>query len=80
MAAAPAATMADAAPDLRFAFAVAAFADVLRGGTDAKAWSLDAIRELAQGALGEASDRHELVGLVDKARKLRGAGVSQVAR
>jgi len=80
MAAPPAASMADAAPDLRFAFAVAAFADVLRGGTDAKAWSLDAIRELAQGALGEASDRRELVGLVDKARKLRGAGVTQVAR
>jgi len=37
MAAAPAATMADAAPDLRFAFAVAAFADVLRGGTETPA-------------------------------------------
>ena len=38
MQAAPAPSFAAASPDLRFAFAVAAFADVLRGGAD---WSLD---------------------------------------
>ena len=80
MAAPPAASMADASPDLRFAFAVAAFADVLRGGTDAQAWSLDQIRSLAADAIGDARDRRELLGLVDAARKLRAGKVTTVAR
>ncbi len=64
----PAPTMADASQDLRFAFAVAAFADVMRGGAD---WSLADIRALAQGAAGEDKDRIELLSLIDRARSLR---------
>jgi Ca-activated chloride channel family protein len=80
MAAPPAASMAEAAPDLRFAFAVAAFADVLRGGTDAQGWSLEQIRALAADAIGDTSDRRELLGLIDAARKLRGDKITAVAR
>jgi Ca-activated chloride channel family protein len=68
MAAPPAHELASASPDLRFAFAVAAFADVMRGGAT---WSLDEIRELAATATTD-NDRHELLGLIDRARSLRG--------
>ncbi|HEY4058926.1 MAG TPA: von Willebrand factor type A domain-containing protein, partial [Kofleriaceae bacterium] len=62
----------DSAPsDLRFAFAVAAFADVMRGGKDASQWQLSAIRTLAAGAAGNDDDRHQLVALVDKAIAVR---------
>jgi Ca-activated chloride channel family protein len=64
----PLPAFAAAQPDLRFAFAVAAFADVMRGGEQ---WSLDDIRELADGAASD-KDRKELVGLIDRARTLRG--------
>jgi Ca-activated chloride channel family protein len=61
-----------AAPsDLRFAFAVAAFADVLRNGQDAEHWSLSQIRDLANAAAGNDADRKELVGLIDRAIRLR---------
>jgi von Willebrand factor len=43
MAAPPAASFEAAATDLQFAFAVSAFADLLRGQDDAKRWSLEAI-------------------------------------
>jgi len=79
MAAPPAATFAAAAPDLRFAFAVSAFADVLRGQDDATHWSLDAIEQVARATTGDDADRRELVSLIDKARLLRGAP-AQVAR
>jgi Ca-activated chloride channel family protein len=59
-----------ASQDLRFAFAVAAFADVMRGGAD---WPLDQIRGIAQGAAGEDKDRIELLSLIDKARALEPA-------
>jgi Ca-activated chloride channel family protein len=72
MAAAPAATFASAAPDLRFAFAVAAFADVLRGQDDARAWTLAAIADVARATAGDDADRQELVALVGKAAALRG--------
>ena len=69
---APPATDLDAAsPDLRFAFAVAAFADVMRGNEDAKRWSLDEIRQLAQSGASD-KDRRELIVLIDRARQLRG--------
>ncbi|HEU0036755.1 MAG TPA: VWA domain-containing protein [Kofleriaceae bacterium] len=58
---------ADASEDLRFAFAVAAFADVLRGGTDAKTWSLSKIHELARAAAGNDPERQAFVQLVAKA-------------
>ena len=66
---APAFRMAPA--ELRFAFAVAAFADVMRGGADAKAWDLAAIREIAAEAAGTHADRKELVSLIDRAIALR---------
>ncbi len=63
----------DGAPvDLRFAFAVAAFADVLRGADEAKGWSLDKISSVASDAAGDSGERAELIGLVEKARALRG--------
>jgi len=76
MAAPPAQSLAAAPADLRFAFAVAAFADLLRGGTDG---SLDEIRELARSAAGDDKDRAELIALIDRARQLR-APSAQVAR
>jgi Ca-activated chloride channel family protein len=66
-----AAGFASAPSDLRFAFAVAAFADVLRNGQDAEHWSLPQIRDLAKAAAGDDTDRKELVGLIDRAIKLR---------
>jgi Ca-activated chloride channel family protein len=72
MAAPPAASFDAASPDLRFAFAVSAFADVLRGQADAQRWSLDAIEAVARATAGDDADRHELVALIGKARQLRG--------
>jgi hypothetical protein len=69
MSAPPAASLASAGNELRFAFAVAAFADVLRGGAE---WSLDDIRAHAAAAAGTDKDRNELLALIDKARALRG--------
>jgi len=60
----PAAPIDTATPDLRFAFAVAAFADVLRDNPDAKDWSLSTIEELARSAATD-KDRVELVSLIE---------------
>jgi Ca-activated chloride channel family protein len=76
MTAPPAESLAAASPDLRFAFAVAAFADTLRGGHEG---SLEEIRELALSATGDDKDRSELVDLIGHAIKLRG-NVAQVAQ
>lgn len=73
MAAPPAATFDGASPDLRFAFAVAAFADIVRGNADAKQWSLGEVRELAAASAGDSAERADLVDMIDKARRLRGA-------
>ncbi len=72
MTSAPAGSFAAATADLRFAFAVAAFADVLRGGDEAKGWSLEQIAKVAREAQGTDPDRAELVSLVERARSLRG--------
>jgi Ca-activated chloride channel family protein len=72
----PAASFASASADFRFAFAVAAFADSLRGGEDAEHWSLVQIRDAAKGAAGDREDRAELVKLVEKAIALRGRNAS----
>ena len=72
MAGAPAATFDTASTDLRFAYAVAAFADVLRGAEDAQTWSLDVIAKAARDTTNQDPDRLELVGLVEKAAKLKG--------
>ena len=58
---------AQASPDLKFAFAVAAFADVMRGGAP---WSLEDIRKIANDNATN-NDRKELVGLIDRAMGLR---------
>lgn len=68
----PAASFANAETDLRFAFAVAAFADVLRHGQDAEHWSLAQIRDLARNAAGDDADRKELVALIERAMTLQG--------
>jgi len=68
----PAASFANSSVDFRFAFAVAAFADVLRGGQDAEHWSLAAIRDMAKSAAGDDKDRQEFVGLIEQAMRLRG--------
>jgi len=65
------ASFANAPVDFRFAFAVAAFADVLRHGQDAEHWSLAQIRDLARAAAGDDDDRKELVGLIEKALTLK---------
>ncbi len=69
---AAASQFASAPEDLRFAFAVAAFADVLRGSEDAEHWSLAEIRSIAAGAASGDADRNELVALIDKAIALGG--------
>jgi Ca-activated chloride channel family protein len=68
----PAPAFANASADFRFAFAVAAFADILRGGADAEHWSLASVRDMANAAAGSDKDRLELVGLIDKAIQLEG--------
>jgi Ca-activated chloride channel homolog len=73
----PAASFASAPADFRFAFAVAAFADHLRGGEDAEHWSLVQIRDVAKAAAGDREDRHELVTLIDKAIALTGRRASR---
>jgi Ca-activated chloride channel family protein len=79
--AAVAPTFAAASDDLRFATAVAAFADVLRGSEDAEHWSLGEIRRIAAAAAGDDRDRRELVALVDRAIALSGAkGTAAIAR
>jgi Ca-activated chloride channel family protein len=72
MTSAPAPSFDSASADLRFAFAVAAFADVLRGADEAKGWSLDRIAQVARDAQGNDPDRAELISLIEKARSLRG--------
>jgi Ca-activated chloride channel family protein len=68
----PAASFENSGADFRFAFAVAAFADILRGGQDAEHWGLPQIRALAASAAGDDKDRQELVGLNDRAIQIDG--------
>ena len=63
--------------DFRFAYSVAAFADVLRGGQDAEHWNLAQIRDIAKQSAGDDPDRKELVGLIDKALALKGRTASR---
>jgi len=72
MAGGPAVSFANASADFRFAFATAAFADVLRGGQDADHWSLAQIRDLAKSSAGESKDRREMVSLIEKTMTLTG--------
>ena len=68
----PAESFANSSVDFRFAFATAAFADVLRGGQDAEHWNLADIRDMAKGAAGDSEERRELVSLIEKAMTLKG--------
>ncbi len=65
-------SFASAPTDLRFAFAVAGFADVLRGAEDAEHWDLAQLQTIASQAAGTDADRKELVSLIQRARDLRG--------
>jgi Ca-activated chloride channel family protein len=69
-----ASSFASAPDDLRFAFAVAAFADVLRGAEDAEHWDLAQLQTIAAQAAGSDADRKELVSLIQRARDLRSGG------
>jgi Ca-activated chloride channel homolog len=63
---------AQPSPSLRFASAVAAYADLLRGGTHVESWSWNEVAAAARGAGGE--DRHglrkEFVELVEQGRRV----------
>lgn len=80
MASGPAASFATAPADLRFATAVAGFADVLRGAEDAQRWSLAQIADVARATAGGDAERQELVRLIEAARRLRGEPAALVAR
>ncbi|WP_342317294.1 VWA domain-containing protein [Lysobacter sp. FW306-1B-D06B] len=58
-------------PSLRFASAVAGFADALRGGERMDGWSWDAMITTALGARGDdpRGERSELIQLMDAARQ-----------
>jgi len=71
MTGAPAPTFAAAPDDLRFAIAVASFADVLRGAEDAGRWSLTDIAAVGRAAAHGDKDRLELVDLNERASRLR---------
>jgi Ca-activated chloride channel homolog len=73
----PAASFANSSADFRFAFAVAAFADLLRGGEDAEHWNLGEIRKVAANAAGEDADRKELITLIDKAIAIKGRSAAR---
>ncbi|MCU0937308.1 MAG: von Willebrand factor type A domain-containing protein, partial [Gammaproteobacteria bacterium] len=74
--------LARASDDLRFAAAVAAFGQQLRGGTYLEGFGYDAIAKLAQGARGEDPEGHraEFLKLVRLAASLGPAAASGAAR
>jgi Ca-activated chloride channel family protein len=72
MTGAPAASFDAASADFKFAFAVASFADMLRGAEDAQDWSLGHAIKVARDNAGADKDRLELVELMTKAQALRG--------
>jgi Ca-activated chloride channel family protein len=66
--------VSNASSGLRFAVAVAGFAEILRGSPFALTWKLDDVAALAAGAGPLSADKSELVGLVKKAAELRANG------
>jgi Ca-activated chloride channel family protein len=74
------ATLDTASTDFRFALAVAATADVLRGSPSAQGWNLATAQKLAEGATDGNSDREEFVKLLTKARGLLGNAVARDGR
>ncbi|WP_434390855.1 vWA domain-containing protein [Melittangium boletus] len=69
-----------ASSDFRFALAVAATADVLRGGADAQRWNLATVQKLAEGATDGQSDRVEFTRLLTRARGLLPNAVAHESR
>ncbi|MCY1080675.1 YfbK domain-containing protein [Archangium lansingense] len=74
------ATLDGASPDFRFAVAVAATADVLRGSPSAQGWNLATAQKLAEGAIDGQTDREEFAKLVVRARGLLGNSMAREAR
>ena len=71
----------DAAPaSLRFATAVAGFAEILRQSPHARGWSLASVERIADGAAAGSPERLELVQLAHRARDLSGEGKLAVAQ
>ncbi len=73
----PAATFEQASSDFQFAFAAAAFADILRNGTDAEHWSLDKVKSVAAKAAGDDADKKELVALIGQAQTIKNRSASR---
>jgi Ca-activated chloride channel family protein len=73
-------TLDTASPDFRFALAVAATADVLRGSQNAQGWNLATVQKLAEGSTDGNTDREEFVKLVTRARGLLGNAVARDGR
>ncbi|HEX8825465.1 MAG TPA: von Willebrand factor type A domain-containing protein [Archangium sp.] len=74
------ASLDTASPDFRFALAVAATADVLRGSPSAQGWNLATVQKLAEGSTDGNADREEFVKLVTRARGLLGNAVARDGR
>ncbi len=62
---------ADAPADLRFAAAVAGFAEILRQSPYAEGWTLADVAEVAAGAQDGSPARAELLALIERAHALR---------
>jgi Ca-activated chloride channel family protein len=73
----PAASFANSSADFRFAFAVAAFADILRKTQDSEHWSLEQVRDMAKLAAGDSAERKELVGLIETAMRIKDRSASR---
>jgi Ca-activated chloride channel family protein len=71
---------AQASPRLRWAAAVAAYADLLRGGKNIGGFGWDQVRHLAEGAIGDdrGGYRAEFLHLVDRGKSVTG-GTASVA-
>lgn len=65
----------EAAPaDVRFASAVAAFAEILRRSPHAKDWKLGDVERIARTAAANRGDQQELISIVRRADALGGGG------
>jgi Ca-activated chloride channel homolog len=67
-------SFAAAEPGLRFAVAVVALAEVLRGSPHALGWDIAEIERIAASSTEQKAERIELLGLVGAVRDLRRAG------
>ena len=63
-------SLSNASRSFKFAAAVAAFAELLRGSPYAKNVSYELVKEIAENAAGKRQERQEFVGLVEKAIRI----------